>query len=255
MELYFKDGAGLALVSIPGSRTLRILEWNAGTGCASAGDMIKLVSNVDAGIVGIVEVGGDFEATIIKDADACAKYPNRYFYGEGLLRKAILSKYPILEARPARLEDSRFWVESTIRMDNVNIHLYLVHASPWIAIFGRYAADGRSVVEIARRAREQTHAIVLGDFNSTERSSVWSRMRSAGFVNYRTRLAPMRDLELAESGGLSTFPIFGRYHGIPLPPMVRIDSIWTRGFGVARYAVAPDGGSDHLPVFAELSIP
>jgi endonuclease/exonuclease/phosphatase (EEP) superfamily protein YafD len=79
--------------------------------------------------------------------------------------------------------------------------------------------------------------VFAGDFNSTPPSPLLSPLERAGFVD-----------SFAMSGaglGLS-FPVFGRYRSLPLPPLLRIDHVFLRGSLAARRArFVPGAGSDH----------
>jgi endonuclease/exonuclease/phosphatase family metal-dependent hydrolase len=49
--------------------------------------------------------------------------------------------------------------------------------------------------------------------------------------------------------------LFGRFLHLPLPPLVRIDYVWhTPDLRALRCQTGPDGGSDHLPLQAELAL-
>lgn len=264
---------------------VRVMSWNAGTGRASADEMLNLIKTVDAGIVAMVEVPEDFEqrvrgggdttemtseqpgakpvASQVLSGDLLQKnvlpqFPWRIYYGEGLLRKAVLSSYPIRMASARSIAGSRDWLELNLYIFGETVSLGVVHPSPWVAILGRHCADGAALDEVARRASLRERAIVCGDMNSTDRSSVWSRLGASGLHRDNVITVELDPRGVVGTWDTSkelnqfTFPLFGRYHGIPVPPIVRIDAIWTRGFSVVKYETGPDGGSDHLPVIAEI---
>jgi endonuclease/exonuclease/phosphatase (EEP) superfamily protein YafD len=121
----------------------------------------------------------------------------------------------------------------------LNAHLPLEHAA--FSVLGKAASE---VDLLAERARASAPSLLVGDFNKTPYSLLHRRLRRRG----------LRDAfrEVGRGCGF-TFPVFGRYKRIPLPPLVRIDYVWhTSDLRAILCRTGPDGGSDHLPLVAEL---
>ncbi|MFN0206318.1 MAG: endonuclease/exonuclease/phosphatase family protein [Planctomycetota bacterium] len=225
------------------SQQLTILSWNVGYGRATHDEIANAIKREGTDVCGLVEVPEEFPA--FAKYRLSDLYPFQIFEGEGLLRKGILSKTRILESRTESLDNSRPWMFCSIKIGEKMLSIYLVHFSPWIAVLGRYSSDSHALAEIRSRIKNEP-VIIMGDFNSISRSSEWKRLWHHGF----------RHTFRAMTGDKSySFPVFGRYHYIPIPPILRIDAIWTKGIWTASSFIARDGGSDHLPIIADLYIP
>jgi endonuclease/exonuclease/phosphatase (EEP) superfamily protein YafD len=111
-------------------------------------------------------------------------------------------------------------------------------------LFGPASNDTRDLRRIARDAHAAGAALIGGDFNATENMDLCQALHDAG----------LRDAFRQAGAGFGlTFPVFGRYRGLPLPPFVRIDYVWHSAAYVSRAAqVLPDAGSDHLPLLVVL---
>jgi endonuclease/exonuclease/phosphatase (EEP) superfamily protein YafD len=89
-------------------------------------------------------------------------------------------------------------------------------------------------------------SLLVGDFNKTPFSLLYQRLRRHGLLDAFQEVG---------CGFGFTFPVFGRFLRLPLPPLVRIDYIWhTPDLRAIRCRTGPDGGSDHLPLRAELEL-
>lgn len=87
--------------------------------------------------------------------------------------------------------------------------------------------------------------IVAADFNVGPRSATLAPLERAGFTNTFSR----------HGSGLGlSFPVFGRYWGLPLPPLVRIDHVFTRGLVVRAVELSASAGSDHRPLLAVVAL-
>lgn len=229
--------------AIDQAQRMTILSWNTGCGRATGSEIINLLIKENTDVCGLVEVPPEFSELAKRDLSSL--YPFQVFEGEGLLRKGILSKTPVVESRTETLDSSRPWIFCSIKIGEKTFSIYLIHTSPSLAVLGRYSSDSRALAEIRTRVKTEP-TIIMGDFNSTSRSSEWKRLWNDGFRDtFRTHISPEK----------YTFPIFGRYHHIPLPPFLRIDAIWVKGIWTTYSHIGPDGGSDHLPFIADLHIP
>jgi endonuclease/exonuclease/phosphatase (EEP) superfamily protein YafD len=98
---------------------------------------------------------------------------------------------------------------------------------------------------VARLAADDGARLLTGDFNETEWSYPYERLHSVLGDSFRE----------AGAGFGHTYPSHVRWDGWTLSvPLVRIDYVFHSAELVALHAaVGPDGGSDHLPVVADLA--
>ena len=125
------------------------------------------------------------------------------------------------------------------------IEVFNVHALVWVGFFGRAAPGARDIRELADRAVSAAPAVLVGDLNTWPGSGIYRVLARAG----------LRDAFGGASEGPGfTFPVFGRYRGLPLPPFLRLDYIWiTPDLRCLRAEVGDTAGSDHLPLAADLA--
>ncbi len=67
-------------------------------------------------------------------------------------------------------------------------------------------------------------------------------MRAADFVEA---------FDAAGSGLGLSFPVFLRYRGLPLPPLVRIDHVFLRGLAPCCARFLSGAGADHRALYVE----
>ncbi len=116
------------------------------------------------------------------------------------------------------------------------------------------AAAAAQIDALAALAVASAPALLLGDFNFTPRHPMYRRLTLIGLQDAFAVDGQGRSRTLPARIGPSS-RINHRLHWIPLPPVTRVDYIWHTTFITAQAAsVGPDGGSDHLPVLARLSI-
>ena len=83
----------------------------------------------------------------------------------------------------------------------------------------------------------------MGDFNMVQVQAEYRRYLAAGMIDAFREAGTGRGL---------TYPV--RRAGFRLRPLIRIDFIWhTRHLFAKRAWLGIDYGSDHLPIFAEIT--
>lgn len=172
-------------------------------------------------------------------------YPNgqTYVAYEPDMGQLIISRYPLtpIEASFEKGRAQKVWAATpggTIAVWNVHTYQPMTWRKQYRQI--KSLADDVSHTEIP--------LILGGDFNTTEQAE-----------NYRLINQHLSNAHWEAGWGFGfTFPAHNpRYKRIPvLTPMVRIDHIFYSNHFFARSAqtLATSGGSDHLPVMAELSL-
>jgi endonuclease/exonuclease/phosphatase (EEP) superfamily protein YafD len=180
------------------------------------------------------------------ERELASAYPHRLLRGNGVAGKALFSRHPIEDHRELLLDCGRPHLEAEIEVEGRALGVIVAHVPLEHAMLGAFGPAFREVDLLAERAIRSAPALLVGDFNKTPFSFLYRRLRRQGLEDAFGR---------AGRGPGFTFPVFGRYKRIPLPPLVRIDYIWTtKGFDVIGCRVGLDGGSDHLPVVADLRL-
>ncbi len=220
----------------------RIVTFNTGVGLASGERITQFIQEVEPDVVVLVEVS----ERLARELDSLLPEPfsQRIFHPDGIDGKAVLSRFPVRSSELLRLEDGRPALRVTLELEGEPLELLAVHLSPSIGIVDRGAAAGRDLDQWSATLDSAGRTIMAGDFNTTERSPSHARLVAQGFTD-----------SFAEVGtGLgTTFPIFGRYFGLPIGRFMRIDYVWHgAALRAARAWVGPDLGSDHLPVIVDL---
>ncbi len=96
---------------------------------------------------------------------------------------------------------------------------------------------------LLQHATKGQPSLLIGDFNMVQYQAAYRGFIAAGLVD---------SFREAGTGRGFTYPI--RRAGFRLRPLLRIDFIWhTRHMRAKRAWVGTDYGSDHLPIFAELT--
>ncbi len=222
---------------------LWVTSINLGVGLAEPEQVVPFLRG-RADLVCMLELTSGMAASL--DRELGEEYPYRALYPGGIDGKGVLSKFPILTEERFALEEGRSYVRFSIEVDGEVVEAVLVHLAPSIGIFGGASPAARDLEAIARSLDSDGRTLIVGDFNSTWRSDVSADLRALGFREAFH--------EAGDGPGL-TFPVFGRYFGLPVGRFLRVDHVWYGRALSARWAcVGPDVGSDHLPVCAAFRI-
>ncbi|MCP3917127.1 MAG: endonuclease/exonuclease/phosphatase family protein [bacterium] len=225
-----------------GRRVATVRTWNIGAGRASADRVVAELHATEADVVALQEVTQEVRRSI--EARPPVQFPHRVYHARGISGKALLSRHPILEWQGFWTHGERNYLRAVVDHGELTVTYYVVHVSPMAGLFGRYSRAAAHAEELAHAAAEDDNSVLLGDFNMTPLSAVYGRMLAAGI----RAAQPTRRFRPE-----STFPVFLRYRGLPVPPILRLDHVLTGGSLTAvDNHVLPDGGSDHLPVEARL---
>lgn len=182
-------------------------------------------------------------------AALCARYPHSALYPLGVAGRGLLSKHPIRSAALVERSGERGILECELDIHGRPLRIHVVHLSLLAALYGLAeptAEDLFRSAELLLSAAdgERMPGLLVGDFNSTETSAIYGRLLKLGLIDgYR----------LGGGGFGFSFPIGDRYPFLSSPPIVRIDHLFlTPGLSVSAARLAPDAGSDHLPLYARL---
>lgn len=246
-------GAGSALGAGDGA-ILRVATFNVGVGRTKWKTLARVIADLDADIVGLQELT-DENAELLGDALAEA-YPHRFLYGGGTLGMGVLSRHPFDDVE--RLSSSwpgRDSLRTVVHTPAGPVTLTVAHPHQPVAVPGvngwtAYRQDPGFVADIDRlvgAVEGRGTTLLIGDLNLPERHTAYRTLRAAGLVDA---------FHAAGWGFGVTWPQVRVFHGLPVPPLVRLDYIWCTPdvTPLRAWVGAEDAGSDHRPVVADVRI-
>lgn len=219
---------------------LTIMQYNIAEGRTPTADLLRVLRESGADIITLQEVETSQAKAILDDLSDV--YP--YQIAEEDRGNGLFSHYPLRDHAYLDLPG-----RSYLRADlDVNGQpLIVISAHPQVAYVDlqkwSYISRSRSaLVSLAEMASQGTPTLIAGDFNMVDQSADYDLMLQAG----------LHDAFRDQGWGLGlTYPTAHAIAPIRLAPFLRIDFIWhTQQLRTLRAWVGPDGGSDHLPVFA-----
>lgn len=226
----------------PRGPTLRVLGFNLGAGVAAHEQILELLRSVQADVVLLQELTLDEEGALGRDL--VDLYPHRDLHGLGIDGLGVFSRFPLLECELFRLDSRRPYQRVVLDSPKARTAILNVHPSLLHLLAGPWSPVGGDLEQLAQQTVADSPALLAGDFNATENMQLAAQLQSVGLSD------AFRE---AGSGLGLTFPVFLRYRGLPIPPAVRIDYVWTSAAFLCRSArVLPDAGSDHYPLLVEL---
>lgn len=232
--------------------TLSVLTFNVASQRSDFDALIGVIRNADADVVALQELltgASDAVVTALSEVYPYAAMHPTDDFARGM---GVLSKHPIIEDR---YFDNLILGSQRIRLaidDAPEVVFYNVHPVPPRAPAGVAFDDSTRSGEIAillddARQYAGEPVILAGDFNMTDQTDDYARVRDAGFGD------TYRD---AGFGFGPTFPSGQRWGGLLLliPPAIRIDYVFhSDDFrGSAARVIGDSGQSDHYPVYVEL---
>jgi endonuclease/exonuclease/phosphatase (EEP) superfamily protein YafD len=217
---------------------LRILQFNAARNTEPLTHWL-MQHRQEVDVVLVQETGPDFAAAM---AALEEEFPYRLAQLESAFGIALLSRYPLHEARTLKLVDADFpALEAYIIAPSGPLHFVGIHPPPPLSEeLARWR--NRYMKKLLPLLENTQPVLVLGDFNST----VWSpRLRE--FMD-KTHL---RDAQRG-FGPLASWPAatarYGGILGIPIDLMLVSDTLRVE----ERHAMPPLG-SDHLPILTHIA--
>lgn len=241
-----------------GGAEFRVLSFNVGAarGLTRPAAVVQAIRAANPDVVCLVETPGDLEATI---GDALQE---TYPYRASSTSMFVFSRFPLTDIRTAVLRTgAKDSLHATLEVDHRLLSLTAVHLQrvdgfpglrsgpvPLLRSARGFATDARdaAVREMMPLLRDEGGTrILVGDFNLTPTSQ-----------SHQILSAELQDAFVEAGWGLGhTYPTMLRTLGLAVSiPMVRIDYIFHSHDLIARRAwVGTDGGSDHLPVIADLA--
>ncbi|MBI5566245.1 MAG: endonuclease/exonuclease/phosphatase family protein [Chloroflexi bacterium] len=240
----------------PTAAALRFMTYNLHAETLQLEPMLALIRKSKADLVALQELSPEMAQAI--EASLATDYPYRALhpsFENPILGQGVLSRYPIEADEYWRIALGHQRVVLDLR--GVPLTLYNTHpVHPFRLRQGElFNSEGhrQEVSEVlARAGRDREPIIIAGDFNMSDQSSAYLRIRQRFNDAYR------------ESGwGLGfTFPDFSHANAMTVDapllsmfirPMARIDYVFHSVDLITRSArvLADSGGSDHRPVLVE----
>jgi vancomycin resistance protein VanJ len=234
---------------------LRVLSFNAGgnVGGGQQEPLLRVIRSVNADLVALQEVPPATEAAL--PGALAAAYP----HAVGGTDTLVLSRWPLQDRGEFRLQDWAYMAQQvTVTVGDrtllhTNVHVtrpaYTVRwrrgIVPLVRGFSPGWRDAQVEELIARLGAAGGARLLTGDFNETEWSYPYERLHALLGDSFRE----------AGTGFGHTYPSHVRWSGWTVSvPLVRIDYVFHSPELAALHAeVGPDGGSDHLPVVADLA--
>jgi len=201
-----------------------VLSYNAGNGLADPDRLAEYLGDEQADIAGIQELS-------LKQAGAIERrlasvYPHRLLVSTGFSGKGLLSKLPCREGAGVAFAPDRPDLSASVEVLGQCVRVIVAHPRPpKVGLTGVVfdPVNGSQILKVAEMAISERPAVILGDFNMTERQAHHGHRGS-------------------------------RVDNLPLTPLIRNDYVWYSVDLIAsRVWVGGDAGSDHLPVLARLN--
>ncbi len=222
---------------------LRVVTFNVGDGRASPEALCDALARLDADLVLLQELDHAQAAAI--EARGAALAPHRELRPAGRRGKGVLSRFPLSELRHVVEPDGATRLHGVVEAPGGELAFVNVHARASVALFGPLTDFDEQLAELARDTPSARPALIAGDFNLGPLSAILAPLERAGFENAFAR----------HGAGLGlSFPTFGRFWGLPSPPLVRIDHVFTRGLDVRSAELGASAGSDHRPLIAVVAL-
>ncbi len=217
----------------------RVLFFNVGNGLLRPNRLQQAIEQSQADLIGLAELTA-IQAEAVRGLSET--YPYQYLYAAGIPGKGLLSRVPLrtvelIELHPAR-PDLRATVTCGAEHEAQEIQVIVAHPPPQ-----RTRLRNAQLNALLQHATKGQPSLLIGDFNMVQYQAAYRGFIAAGLVD---------SFREAGTGRGFTYPI--RRAGFRLRPLLRIDFIWhTRHMRAKRAWVGTDYGSDHLPIFAELT--
>lgn len=225
------------------SSPFTVMTYNIGNGLAPASQLVKMLEESSADIVGLQEVTA-LQARGIEEG-LSEKYPHYQLFGLGIPGKGVLSRFPITDYEQLHYNEDRPDLRVTLDVEGKPLHVIAAHPCPPRFYNMRYhftPATMRQFDSLTEACSSGEPTLLLGDFNMIERHTFYERFVKLGMIDAFRSVSNGRGYTLPQ-----------RIRGVRSIPFLRIDYVWHSSHFKALDAwVGQDAGSDHLPVLSRL---
>jgi vancomycin resistance protein VanJ len=231
-----------------------IMTYNIGNGLASQAQLIPMLAESGADVIGLQEVSPDQGRAL--DRALRELYPHRALFPLGIAGKAILSKIPIREVELLELYSGRPDLRAVLDLPVRRRPLRIIVAHPpppkMRQRLSQDAATREQLAQLVSHATAGEPTVMVGDFNAVAVQKTYRDIAGSGLIDaFKSagrgagETLPTRMAKWAYQGS--------RLGDVQLAPFMRVDYIWHTGHLRATSAwVGAHAGSDHLPVLASL---
>ena len=214
-----------------------VLSWNVGNGMARPDRLTAALRESNADVIGLEELSAEQAAAL--EGGLAAIYPYRALFGRGIPGKGLLSRFPIRDLEHLTFHKTRPDLHAIVERDGAPMHILVVHPPPPAP--QELNARARQMGKIKQLADLLDPVLLMGDLNMTHWQQAYRQLLDVGLLDAFVE---------AGHGSSLTFPT--RRGVVPLRPLLRLDYIfYSTELTALDSWVGPDGGSDHLPLFAQ----
>jgi len=226
-----------------GDDSLTVVTWNLGLNTCDAAKVAAEIRALHPDVVLFQEARAD-KLELITEALG-ELYPFHEHFYDDLFSKAYLSNIEPVSVEFLKPENSKNFLELIVPFGETPLTITSIHTNKAFAFFGRKWFGYDQMMKRINLAASTPTSLVVGDFNLTERNTVYRDIQDTGLVDsYRER----------HSDPGFTFPAFGRYRHLPLPPLLRIDYVWhTKNLKCVTIERTASGDSDHRGLVARIA--
>ena len=237
---------------------ITVMTCNVGNGRARPERLIPVIRDSGADLIGIQELSDDQAEAITNQL--AEDYPHKAMYPGGFAGKAVLSRFPILEAVQLHLSTVRPDLQAKIDLGDHQLNFLVAHPPPprphWSGL--RFDAQTwQQITTLAELALKTPPTVLLGDFNLADWWGEYAYLRSTGLKDAFREASSERGHTLPKRIGpwKRMLALNRLLSGVQLNPALRVDYIWySEPLACLDAWVGADTGSDHLPVLARLML-
>jgi len=238
--------------------TLTVMTYNVGNGRARPDRLVQILRASGADLVGLQELCSDQAEALA--AQLSDQYPYQSLYPDGFAGKALLSRFPLLEAGQIHLFPGRPDLRATVDIAGSLLQIIIAHPPPPVLGLSGFQFNPLTRLQLGTLvdlAVRRPPAILLADLNLSSHQREYTRLRTAGLRDAYQEVGKGCGNTLPRRiGPWKRFLWLNRLLSwLPLFPLLRVDYIlYTGQLAATESWVGEDAGSDHLPVLARLSI-
>jgi len=223
--------------SVPAEGTpLRVLLLNVHTSSSDFGAVRRLIDDTHPDLIGLVEVDQRWLDALAPSLTAYMgriEHPRDDNFGVALYARGTVT------GDAEKVGSNVPTIVAKVSVEQTSLTVVVTHPVPPMNSHSSSVLEAQ-LDAVARRTRNESNVLVMGDFNSTP----WSRP-------FRRLLAGSNLCDSRDGFGLqASFPASPWLLRIPIDHLLHSCSI-----GVTARRIERDVGSDHLPVLVDLVIP
>jgi endonuclease/exonuclease/phosphatase family metal-dependent hydrolase len=226
-----------------GSITLTVLTYNSANWAAHPDDLVRMLRESDADIIGLQELGPDQAEAV--ESELLDVYPYQVLNPGFITGKGLLSRFPVTDYEVFDIASNRPYIEASLDVEGQSLRVFVAHP-PAPGLTGRWNTIGHvpghaiEIQAVLDRADINQPTLLIGDFNVTDQGDNYRLLTDAGYTDVYHEVG----WGLGATYPARIFPF----------PMWRIDYVWTSPhFLPLNSHIGEDAGSDHLPVVAQVA--